>query len=62
MRWKKRYDIETFLINRVLNIEHFHPKTAENGHQKLVPDQFLVLLNNPKQSLYARNYFEKKIS
>ena len=56
------YDIETFLINRVLNIEHFHPKTAENVHQKLVPDQFLVLLNNPKQSLYARNYFEKKIS
>ena len=30
---------------------------AENGHQKLAPDLFLILLTNPKQSLHAGNYF-----
>ena len=38
-----------------------------NVHQKLVPDPFLVLVNNPKQPLHARNplkiiYFERKLS
>ena len=28
---------------------------VENMHQKLVPDLFLILLNNPKQPLHARN-------
>ena len=29
-------------------------------HQKLFPDPFLILVNNPKQPLYhARNSFEK---
>ena len=36
-------------------------------HQKLVPDHFLILVNNPKQSLHARNsfkirYFERGLS
>ena len=31
-------------------------------HQKLVPDPFLILVNNPKEPLYARNSFENKIS
>ena len=35
-------------------------KHAENGHQKLVPDPFLILLNNPKQPSHARNSFEKE--
>ena len=27
-------------------------------HQKLVPDPFLILVNNPKQALHARNFFD----
>ena len=34
---------------------------AENVHQKLVPDPFLILVNNPKQPLHARNSFKKDI-
>ena len=30
-------------------------------HQKLVPDPFLILVNNPKQLLHAKNSFENKI-
>ena len=33
---------------------------AENVHQKLVPG-FLILVNNPKQPLHARNSFKNKI-
>ena len=29
-------------------------------HQKLAPDPFLILLNNPKQPLDARNCFKNK--
>ena len=36
-------------------------KYAENVHQKLVPDPFFNLVNNPKQSLCARIYFKNKI-
>ena len=35
-------------------------KHEENVHQKLVPDPFLILVNNPKQPLHARN-FKKEI-
>ena len=36
-------------------------------HQKLVPDSFFILVNNPKESLHARNifkirYFERGLS
>ena len=31
---------------------------AEIVHQKLVPDPFLILVNNPKQPSHARNYFK----
>ena len=34
---------------------------AEIVHQKLVPDPFVILVNNPKQPLHAKNYFRKKI-
>ena len=30
-------------------------------HQNLVPDLFLILVNNPKQPLHARNFLENKI-
>ena len=38
---------------------------AKNMHQKLVPDSFLILVNNPKQPLHVRNlltYFKRKLS
>ena len=35
---------------------------AEKMHQKLAPDPFLILLNNPKQPLHARNSLLNKIS
>ena len=34
---------------------------SENMHQKLVPDLFLILVNNPKQPLHVRNYLKDKI-
>ena len=34
---------------------------AENVHRKLAPDPFLILLNNLKQLLHARNYFKNKV-
>ena len=54
-------------IDRLLNKEHFYGKImrwknpAENVHQKLDPDSFLILVNNPTQPLHARNSFENKI-
>ena len=57
-RKKKRYGIETLSIDRVLNEEHFYGKIV---HQKLVPDPFFILVNNPKQLLHARNSFKNKI-
>ena len=34
---------------------------AENVHQKLVPNPFFILVNNPKQPLHARNFFKNEI-
>ena len=34
---------------------------AENVYQKLIPHPFLILVNNPKQPLHARNYLDKII-
>ena len=49
LKKEKRYDIETLSIDRVLNKEHFYGKNhAENVHQKLASDPFLILLNNTK--------------
>ena len=58
---EKRYGIKTLSISKVLSKEHFYGKMQENGHQKLVPDPFFILVNNPKQSLRARNSFRNKI-
>ena len=32
---------------------------AENVHQKLVPDLFFILINNPKHPLHVINSFKK---
>ena len=29
-------------------------------HQKRVPDTFLILVDNPKEPLHARNFFKKR--
>ena len=50
---EKRYDIETLPIDGV----SFYRNHAENLQQKLVPDFFKILVNNPKQPLHVRNYF-----
>ena len=56
---EKRYDIETLSIDRVLNKENFYGKIMQkNVHQKLVPDSFFILVDNPKQPLHARNSFK----
>ena len=57
---EKRCDIETLAIHRVLNKEHFlfWKNYAENVHQKLVADPFLILVNNLKQPLHSRNSFK----
>ena len=34
---------------------------VENMYQKLAPDSILLLLNNPKQPLHARNSFKSKV-
>ena len=57
-----RCDVETLPIDRVFNKEYFYRKGhAKNVHQKLAPDPFLVLLNNPKQPLQSRNSFKNEI-
>ena len=34
---------------------------AENVYQRLVLEPFLILVNNPKQPLHARNSFKNEI-
>ena len=46
------------LFLRYLNFWKIHVK---NVHQKVAPDTFLILLNNPKQSLHARNSLTNKV-
>ena len=56
------YDIKTLSIDGVLKKEHFYGKIlAENMHQKLVLDPFLILVDNPKQPLHAVNSFKNEI-
>ena len=52
-----RCDIKTLATYIVLNMKEFYGKNhAENVHQKLVPDPFLILPNNSKQTLHAGNF------
>ena len=54
-------DIENWLTDRVLNNEHVYRKSIRKCPQKLVPDPILILVNSPKQPMYAGNTFENKI-
>ena len=59
---ESRPDIETWSIDRVLNNEHLYgKKNAENVHQMLLRDSFLIQVNSPQQLIHARNSFENKI-
>ena len=59
---EKRYDIGTLHVDRVLKKKHFYGKIMQkNVHHKLVPDPLLILVNNPKQPLHARNSFKSKM-
>ena len=51
-------DIETLSIDRGTFLWKNH---SENVDQKLVPEAFLILVKNQKQSLHARNSFKNKI-
>ena len=39
----------------------FIEKSRRKCAKKLVPDLLIILVNNPKQPLNARNYFKSKI-
>ena len=45
----------------IISVTFLLKNHAENMHQKLVPDPFLVLMNNFKEPFHARNYFKNKI-
>ena len=46
---------------KVILVQFLYKNHAENVQQKLVPDLFIILVNNPKQPLHAKNYFKSKI-
>ena len=56
-----RCDIETLPIDSVKYKTFLRKNHAENVHQNLVPDPFLILLNNPKWSLHAKSSFSDKV-
>ena len=59
--WYCESDTETLSIDRELSKEHFSRKNhTENVNQRLALNPFLILLNNPKQPLHARNSFKNK--
>ena len=54
---RKRCDIEILSFDSIKYRTLLWKNHAENVHQELAPDPFLILLNNPTQSLHARNSF-----
>ena len=59
---KERCDIETFVNWQVIKIRSIcMKKYAENMRQKLLPGPFLILVNNWKHPLHARNFFTNQI-
>ena len=63
MRRKKGiYDIETLSIDGVSDKERFYRKIMQKMCSKSESQTtFIILVNNPKQPLHARNYFNKDI-
>ena len=55
-------DIETLSIDRIVNKEHFLEKSCRKCVSNAsLRSPFLILLNNPKEPLHARNSFKNKI-
>ena len=62
LRRKKVKTLKLLSNDRILNLETFSRKNrAVNGHQQLVPDPFLILVNISNQTLHARKSFKNKI-
>ena len=60
--WYLEKEIETLSIEGVSDKKHFYRKIMQkNMYQELVPDLFIILVNNPKQPLHERNYFKSKM-
>ena len=56
LRWKKGMTSELCQLIEYCMKNIFWKNHAEKVHQKLAPDSFLFLVNNPKQPLQARNF------
>ena len=53
--------METQSIDRVLNKDNFYRQSkAGNKYRKLVPNNFLTLVNSPKEPIHKRNSLENK--
>ena len=52
-------DISTLPIDRVVIKKHFYGK--KNMHQNRVPVSFSILINNLKETFYAKSYSKNKI-
>ena len=58
---EKRDEIEILSVDGVSHKERFNGKSCRKCNLELFPDPFLVLVNNLKQPLHTRNFFENKI-
>ena len=58
---RRKKDMTLNFANWLSNKEYFYGKNhAENVHHNQVAEPFLVLVNNAKQPLHARNCFKNK--
>ena len=59
---RKKYDIETLSIDRVLHKEHFLGKSCRKFASKASPRHlFTVLGKNPKRPMHVRRSFKNNI-
>ena len=60
MRRKKKYDIETFFIDRVLNKEHFYEKSCRKYAPNGSPRPFFYSGKQLKTAIACKKFFEEK--
>ena len=51
----------TLKLRPLMEYKDLLENLAENVYQRLFPDPFLTLVNNPKKPLHARNSFKNDI-
>ena len=56
----KKYDIETFSLDTVLNKEYLYGKIIQKMCIKGYSQTLLTSANNPKEPLHARSFFKNK--